>query len=151
MEQLYTTYLNSPIGYLKISASDDGITGVDFVTKAGKKTENNHTKRAVKQLKEYFSGKRKTFNLNLEPTGTLFQKKVWNALKTIPYGETRSYGEIAKQIRNKNASRAVGHANNKNPIPIIVPCHRVIGTNGALVGYGGGISKKKKLLALERS
>ena len=114
--------------------------------------EENETallKEAIKQLNEYLDGKRTLFDLPLEPKGTEFQKKVWNALKEIPFGETRSYGEIAKIIGNEKASRAVGMANNKNPIAIIVPCHRGIGANGKLVGYAGGLDLKKKLLQLE--
>ena len=148
---MYTHYLTSPIGILEISASDTGVTGIDFVAKKGTTRANTHTKQTAEQLQEYFSGTRKTFDLTLSPEGTPFQKRVWNALTTIPYGETKSYGAVAKQIGNKNASRAVGSANNKNPIPIVVPCHRVIGADGNLVGYGGGLDKKKKLLVVERS
>lgn len=104
---------------------------------------------AEKQLKEYFEGKRKEFNLPLEENGTDFQKKVWDALKKIPYGETRTYKDIAKVVGNEKAARAVGMANNKNNIPIIIPCHRVIGNNGALVGYALGLEVKKYLLDLE--
>jgi len=106
-------------------------------------------KKAAKQLTEYFAGKRRTFDLPLEFRGTDFQKKVWAALMTIPYGETRSYGEIAKQIKNPKASRAVGMANNRNPIVIICPCHRVVGSDGSLTGYGGGLPNKEYLLKLE--
>ena len=102
------------------------------------------------QLDEYFRGERKTFDLPLVPKGTDFQKKVWNALKEIPYGETRTYGEIAAAVGNPKAARAVGMANNKNPIGIIIPCHRVVGANGKLVGYAGGMEKKEWLLQLER-
>lgn len=105
---------------------------------------------AKKQLEEYFAGKRKEFDLPISSHGTEFQKKVWNALRQIPYGETRSYREIAVQIGNPKACRAIGGANNKNPIMIIVPCHRVIGADGSLVGFGGGLSAKEYLLALER-
>ena len=102
------------------------------------------------QLDEYFRGERKTFDLPLAPKGTDFQKKVWNALKEIPYGETRTYGEIAAAVGNPKAARAVGMANNKNPIGIIIPCHRVVGANGKLVGYAGGMEKKEWLLQFER-
>ena len=102
------------------------------------------------QLDEYFRGERKTFDLPLAPKGTDFQKKVWNALKEIPYGETRTYGEIAAAVGNPKAARAVGMANNKNPIGIIIPCHRVVGVDGKLVGYAGGMDKKEWLLQLER-
>ncbi len=107
-------------------------------------------KKALFELKEYFEGKLTEFTLPLAPEGTEFQKKVWRALCTIPYGETRSYGEIAKLIGNPRACRAVGGANNKNPIMIVIPCHRVIGADGSLVGYAGGTDIKKRLLELER-
>lgn len=108
-------------------------------------------KRAAKQLDEYFNKKRKTFDLPLKPEGTDFQKKVWKALQRIPYGTTASYGEIAAAIGNHKASRAVGMANNRNPIAIIIPCHRVIGADGSLVGYAGGLEIKKILLELENA
>ncbi|MBR5590084.1 MAG: methylated-DNA--[Anaerotignum sp.] len=103
------------------------------------------------QLDEYFKGKRKTFDLPLAPKGTEFQKKVWDALRDIPYGETRTYGEIAETVGNSKAARAVGMANNRNPIAIIVPCHRVVGASGKLVGYAGGMEQKEKLLHLEKT
>ncbi len=103
----------------------------------------------IRQLKEYFSGKRKTFKIRLAPQGTPFQHAVWQALRTIPYGHTTSYGQIAKAIGNPKAARAIGAANGHNPLSIIVPCHRVIGSNGTLVGYGGGLSIKEALLAHE--
>lgn len=106
---------------------------------------------AVSQLQEYFSGRRREFDLDLEFGGTAFQQRVWTALTTIPYGETRSYGEIARQIDAPGAFRAVGLANGHNPIGIIVPCHRVIGTNGSLTGYGGGLERKRMLLSLEKT
>lgn len=101
------------------------------------------------QLAEYFAGDRQEFRLKLAPEGTLFQRKVWRALRDIPYGKTVSYGHIAKQIGNDKASRAVGAANGKNPIPIVIPCHRVIGTNGKLTGFAGGLDTKEQLLTLE--
>lgn len=106
---------------------------------------------AVDQLSEYFAGDRTEFELDMKLSGTEFQQKVWTALRTIPYGETRSYGEIALQIGSPGAFRAVGLANGRNPIGIIVPCHRVIGAGGGLTGYGGGIDRKRALLALEKS
>lgn len=104
---------------------------------------------AERQLREYFNGERKEFQLPLAPEGTAFQQKVWKALQTIPYGETRSYKEIAVQTGNEKACRAVGMANHRNPIGIMIPCHRVIGSGGKLVGYAGGLDKKKFLLELE--
>lgn len=115
--------------------------------------ENKQTRllvQAAGQLDEYFTGKRKEFDLPLAAKGTLFQKKVWNTLCTIPYGETRSYKDIAIQIGNAKACRAVGMANHNNPIGIIVPCHRVVGADGKLVGYAGGLDRKQFLLELER-
>lgn len=106
--------------------------------------------QAVREMKEYFAGRRRTFDLPLYMEGTDFQKRVWNALLQIPYGETRSYGEMAAMIGNRKACRAVGMANNRNPLMILVPCHRVIGADGSLVGYGGGLHIKEWLLALER-
>ncbi|CAN5816502.1 hypothetical protein BH11MYX2_BH11MYX2_03350 [soil metagenome] len=106
--------------------------------------------RAAKQLAEYFASKRSTFDLPLAPDGTDFQRKVWRALETIPFGETWSYGELAKRIGNPTASRAVGAANGQNPLWIIVPCHRVIGADGSLTGYAGGMTAKKWLLAHEQ-
>ncbi|MCY4613391.1 MAG: methylated-DNA--[protein]-cysteine S-methyltransferase [Nitrospira sp.] len=105
--------------------------------------------RPIRQLNEYFSGKRKTFTIALAPQGTPFQQRVWQALRTIPYGRTLSYGQIAKAIGQPTAARAVGAANGQNPVSIIVPCHRVIGSNGKLVGYGGGLSIKDALLVHE--
>ena len=149
-------YYNTKIGRIGIEENGIAITKLDFISKDVQEEiiEENETallKEAIKQLNEYLDGKRSSFDLPLEPKGTEFQKKVWNALKEIPYGETRSYGEIAKIIGNEKASRAVGMANNKNPIAIIVPCHRVIGANGKLVGYAGGLDLKEKLLQLEKN
>jgi len=112
--------------------------------------ETELLKEASRQLAEYLDGFRKTFDLPLNPQGTEFQKKVWNALCDIPYGEIRSYKQIAEAVGNPKASRAVGMANNRNPIMIFIPCHRVIGSNGSLVGYGGGLDMKEKLLSLEK-
>ncbi len=114
------------------------------------KEETELIKKCKQQLDEFFEGKRKTFDLPLAPTGTAFQKRVWDALREIPYGETRTYKEIAIAVDNPKGFRAVGMANNKNPIAIIVPCHRVIGTNGKLVGYAAGMEIKTWLLALEQ-
>ena len=150
----YIFYYNTKIGRIGIEENGMAITRLDFINKDAQeeiieKQETVLLKEAIKQLNEYLDGKRTLFDLPLEPKGTEFQKKVWNALKEIPFGETRSYGEIAKIIGNEKASRAVGMANNKNPIAIIVPCHRVIGANGKLVGYAGGLDIKEKLLKLE--
>lgn len=148
-------YFNTKIGEIGIEENGTAVTKVYFVNddlkkEIVRKKETTLIKEAIKQINEYLEGKRNSFDLLLEPEGTEFQKKVWNALKEIPYGETRSYGEIAKTIGNEKAARAVGMANNKNPIMIIIPCHRVIGANGKLVGYSGGIDIKEKLLNLEK-
>jgi methylated-DNA-[protein]-cysteine S-methyltransferase len=146
---------DTKIGRIEIEENGEAITKIDYVSKDiettddGKQTEL--IKEAIKQLNEYFEGKRSIFHLPLAPEGTEFQKKVWNALKEIPFGETKSYGEIAKIIGNEKASRAVGMANNKNPIMIVIPCHRVIGANGKLVGYAAGLEVKENLLSLEKN
>ena len=106
-------------------------------------------KNVLEQLSEYFAGNRQEFDLKIAPQGTTFQKLVWQELQKIPFGQTTSYGEIAKRVGNSKASRAVGMANGKNPIPIIVPCHRVIGKDGSLTGFGGGLDVKRQLLKLE--
>lgn len=107
--------------------------------------------QAAREIGEYFEGKRRAFTVPTAAAGTPFQQAVWNALKEIPYGETRTYGEIARRIGHPRASRAVGQANNRNPLPIVVPCHRVIGASGALTGYAGGLAVKERLLELERT
>lgn len=107
--------------------------------------------QAAREIGEYFEGKRRAFAVPTAAAGTPFQQAVWNALKEIPYGETRTYGEIARRIGHPRASRAVGQANNRNPLPIVVPCHRVIGASGALTGYAGGLAVKVRLLELERT
>ena len=140
---------------LGIAENDGAISNIFFENDkppAGfMEAETPLIKKAVCQLEEYFDGKRKVFDLPLAFHGTAFKKKVWETLVSIPYGETRSYGEIAAMINNPKASRAVGRANNTNQIVIIVPCHRVIGHDGKLVGYAGGLELKQSLLALEKS
>lgn len=146
----------SPVG--RISIADDGehITDI-FFGKPGslqthfKDRETKLNRRAQTQLEEYFEGKRTEFDLPLKMEGTPFQVSVWEALQKIPYGETRSYRDIAEEIGNPNSYRAVGLANNKNPLSVIVPCHRVIGANGDMIGYGGGLNKKRRLLELEKN
>lgn len=146
-----TYYFETIIGVITIEEDGNAITHLSF----GRPSENAHivdtplVNKAYLQLKEYFEGKRKEFDLPLAPKGTLFQEQVWNALRDIPYGSTCTYKDIAFHIGNDKASRAVGMANNKNPIPILIPCHRVIGFNGKLVGYGGGLAIKEQLLTLE--
>ncbi|QOX64762.1 methylated-DNA--[protein]-cysteine S-methyltransferase [Anoxybacterium hadale] len=148
-------YYELKLGPIGIAESDDKITHLFFQNEAFSPEGYTHGETAVlteaaKQLKEYFDGQRKEFELPLAPAGTEFMQRVWNALLQIPYGETRSYKQIAKMAGNEKACRAVGMANNRNPISIFIPCHRVIGANGALVGYGGGLDKKIFLLELER-
>ena len=146
---MYNTYCASPVGLLEIRSNEEAITHVLFVHERNTEHPSYLTRMCCEQLKEYFQGKRKTFTLPLQPKGTPFQEKVWKALESIPYGETCSYKHITSLCGNEKASRAVGMANNRNPISIILPCHRVIGANGKLVGYGGGIEAKRGLLQLE--
>ena len=145
--------ISTPIGFLKIQASSVGLTEIKLFKEEPKESldlDNEHTRQAAFELLEYFEGKRKDFSVNLDWDGhSEFYKSVWSYLVNIPIGETRSYGEIAKQLNNPGASRAVGLANGKNPIMIIVPCHRVIGSNGALTGFASGIDIKEQLLAHE--
>ncbi|NBJ92476.1 methylated-DNA--[protein]-cysteine S-methyltransferase [Parablautia muri] len=161
----HSCYLQTPIGVIYIEENGEAVTTLCFDREYEKKycldapakeikflteSETDLLKRAGNQLIEYFQGKRTEFTLPLAPQGTDFQKKVWKALRTIPYGQTRSYGQIAAQIGNSKACRAVGGANNKNPIMIFIPCHRVIGADGSLVGFGGGLYAKEYMLNLER-
>lgn len=140
--------MQSPIGPLTITSKDEAIVSVEF--KASKQMDNTPVLiQAKEQLDAYFKGELKDFNLKLSPNGTPFQQKVWQALRQIPYGNCASYKNIAENIGNPKAMRAVGGANNKNPIPIIIPCHRVIGADGSLVGYASGVDKKTILLELE--
>lgn len=150
-----TFFYTSPVGIIKITASDSGIVSLNFERKSLVRTQKNkitnkHLKECIRQLDEYFSGERTLFDLPLDATGTPFQKKVWDALRKIPHGQTVSYVDIARRIGKPKASRAVGGANNKNPVAIIVPCHRVVGKNGDLIGYAGGLIKKKWLINHEK-
>lgn len=144
------TFFLSPLGLIEICGNEKGITSLLFDKNVDSVIKNPHSLRdCVKQLDEYFNKKRKVFELVFDLHGTEFQLKVWNELLKIPYGSTCSYNDIAKKIGNKPAVRAVGHANGKNPISILIPCHRVIGNDGSLVGYGGGLWRKKWLLEME--
>lgn len=152
--------MESPVGSLKLVARDDRLAAIlwendnPLRVRLGASSEApDHPAllEAERQLREYFDGTRTSFSLELDFAGTEFQKRVWHALLTIPYGETRSYGQIAQQIGNPSAVRAVGAANGKNPISIIAPCHRVIGSTGKLTGFAGGLDTKERLLALEAS
>lgn len=153
---MYYTKMESPVGPLLLAGEESGLHFLSFAnSKRAKKPERDWKEdrapftEAIRQLRAYFAGELKKFDLRLIFDGTKFQVRVWSALRTIPYGETWSYMELAKRIGTPKAVRAVGAANGSNPIPIIVPCHRVIGSNGDLTGFGGGLPIKKKLLALE--
>jgi methylated-DNA-[protein]-cysteine S-methyltransferase len=139
---------------LRLAASPAGLRAIEFDparSNAGPHNDGNPvTREAARQLRAYFAGRLREFDLPLDPEGTEFQKLVWRQVRSIPYGETRSYGEIAVAVGSPRASRAVGAANGANPLPIVVPCHRVIGASGRLVGYGGGLDLKRRLLGLER-
>ncbi len=147
---MYTDYLNTDIGWVEITATEQGVNSVYFVDQRRHKVSTNQvTDHAKEQLHEYFKGQRKDFDLPLDPKGTAFQQQVWQALLTIPFGQVASYSDMAQSIKNPKAVRAVGAANGKNPISIIVPCHRVIGANGTLTGYAGGLERKQWLLQHE--
>jgi methylated-DNA-[protein]-cysteine S-methyltransferase len=145
--------IKSPIGYLQIFADEKGISRISFKKKSSEnnKTSNKHLLACMKQLKEYFEGRRKNFSIKMNPEGTDFQKRVWKALESISFGKTASYSDIASAIKNPKAVRAVGMANRNNPIPLIAPCHRIIGKSGKLVGYNGGLDKKEWLLQHEQA
>jgi methylated-DNA-[protein]-cysteine S-methyltransferase len=158
-ERLVYKFTRSPVGRLKLVASDRGLVAILWST--DEKTERvtlPHARKqdrhpilvaAEKQLKEYFAGRRKRFSVRLDLRGTPFQKKVWRALLKIPHGETRTYGEIARQLGHPNGARAVGAANGKNPVSIIAPCHRLVGSTGKLRGFAGGLKAKADLLKHE--
>lgn len=162
MEQRLT--LTTPIGILILAAGEHAVTRISFGdgSKDGKcceevaaeirttETAGPLLRQAARELEEYFAGTRHTFTFDLAPAGTPFQQRVWEALRAIPYGETRTYGQIAAAVGNPRASRAVGMANNRNPIPVVIPCHRVVGASGSLTGYAGGLDKKSWLLRLEQ-
>jgi methylated-DNA-[protein]-cysteine S-methyltransferase len=153
----FFAYLDSPLGPLLLVADGFGLRQIHFAengrpASADARWQENKSalSEAVEQLRAYFRGQLENFDLPLAPEGTRFQQEVWGELAKIPYGKTISYGELARRIHRPHASRAVGLANGRNPLPIVIPCHRVIGSNGKLTGYGGGIPVKEKLLALER-
>ncbi len=157
-EQIVKHYCHyhSPIGKLLLIGCDGVLEELLFPNSQEKKNipddwqyDETGFKEVLLQLTEYFAGKRQDFDLRLSPEGTAFQKRVWQELQKIPFGQTACYGDIAERIGNPKASRAVGMANGKNPLPIIVPCHRVIGKDGSLTGFGGGLEVKKQLLNLE--
>jgi len=148
----YFTY-ETPCGRVTIVSDGGAVTAVrfrDVSVPGGRMEADTLSDLAAMQLDEYFAGKRRRFDVPVRPSGTVFQRAVWDALLDIPFGETRSYKQIAQCIGNPGACRAVGMANNRNPVSIIIPCHRVIGSSGALVGYGGGLEMKRMLLDLEK-
>lgn len=145
----YQSYLNTPIGYIRILSNGNGITEIKFQDTDGPEDPDIHTESARTQLREYFEGSRNQFDVSLAQDGTEFEHSVWTELKTIPFGSTTSYGSIAKKLGDRNYSQAVGNANGKNPIAVIVPCHRVIGSDNKLVGYASGLHRKEWLLKHE--
>ena len=154
---MFYNLLPSPVGNLLLIGDENGLKQIHFqdgphahILRPEWVENRQPFTEVIKQLQAYFQGRSTTFTLQLAPEGTSFQRKVWNALRMIPYGQTVSYGDIARRIGNPKASRAVGAANGQNPLSIVVPCHRVIGQSGDLVGYGGGLPIKRALLALER-
>jgi len=163
-ETVYVSTCKTAFGALTLASSAKGLLYVAFPGKKGAmkswlarhapgadvKLDRRANARVEKQLQEYLEGRRRAFDLPLDLRGTPFQRKVWRALARIPCGRTASYGAVARKVGKPGAARAVGGANNANPVPIVVPCHRVIGSDGSLTGFGGGIGLKKKLLALER-
>jgi methylated-DNA-[protein]-cysteine S-methyltransferase len=151
-------YYQSPLGRMMLVANDDGLAGVYFIgqkhyVRPGsgwrKDPDNESLGKAKKELEEYFAGKRKRFDLPLAPEGSDFQRAVWKAIAGVPFGETITYAELARRAGHPGSARAAGAATGRNPIGIIVPCHRIVGSDGTLTGYAGGLEKKKKLLALE--
>ena len=153
-------FYQSPFGLIRICETGGFLTRADFLEQSPEskhsqseriQNSNSLLKDVSEQLGEYFEGRRQKFDLSLKPHGTKFQRSAWESLLSIPYGETRSYLQQAEYIQNPKAIRAIGQANSRNPIQIIIPCHRVIGKNGSLTGYSGGLERKKRLLALEHS
>jgi methylated-DNA-[protein]-cysteine S-methyltransferase len=147
-----STVLASPVGLLRITADDTGIREIWFGADPGADAglaDDPLLHRATSQLEEYFAGRRTSFDLPLAPVGSPFQRRVWEALRDIPYGQTESYGRLAARLGLGGGARAVGAAIGQNPLPIVVPCHRVIGADGRLVGYGGGLERKRVLLGIE--
>jgi methylated-DNA-[protein]-cysteine S-methyltransferase len=145
----YQSYLETPIGYLRILSNGEGITEIKFQDSDGPEDPDIHTESARTQLREYFEGNRNKFDLVLTHEGTTFEQKVWGELAVIPHGSTTTYGSIATKLGDKNFSQAVGNANGKNPIAVVIPCHRVIGSDNKLVGYAGGLHRKEWLLKHE--
>ena len=151
MRYKYQMMIDSPLGPLTLAGTDDALAKITFGDmREGNEAASAPLELAARELAEYFEGKRREFTVPLAPEGTAFQRKVWDALREVPYGETESYKDIAVRIGKPGAAIAVGQANSRNPIPIIIPCHRVIGSDGKLVGYAGGLHIKIALLELEK-
>ena len=148
----YFWHISSPIGDLTLTEEEGALTGLYFgrLARPGEEGPTALLEETARQLREYFAGQRREFDLPLRLRGTAFQMQVWKALQAIPYGEVRTYGEIARAIGKPKACRAVGMANHRNPLSILVPCHRVVGADGSLTGYGGGLEAKQFLLELEK-
>lgn len=147
----HTMVIDSPVGPLRLRADGDSVIGVTFVDSPRESSDSPLLRETARQLDAYFAGDLRDFDLQLDPSGTEFQRRVWAALLDVPYGQTASYGEIATGLGLPlSASRAIGLANGSNPIAIVVPCHRIIGANGSLTGYGGGLENKRLLLQLEQ-
>lgn len=146
MNSQYSDFFDTPLGTMEVTATEQAVRSIYFVDKARPKNSNPITELTKQQVQEYFTGQRQTFDLPLGAQGTDFQKQVWRALTTIDYGETCSYSDIANRINNPKAVRAVGAANGKNPLTIVVPCHRIIGRDGSMTGYAFGVDKKRWLL-----
>lgn len=149
---MFCSHHPSPLGLIEVKATDTDLQVVSFIDEKAKPAgpyPNAITEATIKQLEEYFEGKRKQFDLPLRPEGTAFQQMVWKQLLQIPYGKISTYSTIANQLDNPLSTRAVGTANGRNPIAIIIPCHRVIGADGSMTGYAGGVWRKEKLLLLE--
>jgi methylated-DNA-[protein]-cysteine S-methyltransferase len=156
-KEMFFYTMDSPMGRLLLAGNEDGLRLIRFPNrvrtgepKANWRKDPEPLRETMSQLDAYFDGRRRSFDLKLALEGTPFQMSVWRALKEIPYGETLSYGELAEKIGRPGAARAVGGAVGKNPLPIVLPCHRVIGSNGSLTGFGGGLDRKKALLSLEK-
>lgn len=145
-----TQYVNTPFGLVEIVATEEGLQRLQFASEAVEEKPNKHTRNIANQLEEFFDGKRQVFDFQADIEGTDFQKRVWEQIAYIPFGQTWTYGEIAASLGTPPASRAVGAACSKNPLWLIVPCHRVVGASGKLTGYAGGVDRKKQLLAFEQ-
>ncbi len=143
-------FSDSPLGNLEVICTDKGLVELVFGSNNTAEKPNQWTESTIKQLTEYFGGKRNQFSIPLEPKGTDFQRSVWNELNRIPFGKTITYEELANRLGDEKVIRAAASANGKNPIPVIIPCHRVIGKDGSLTGFSGGLWRKKKLLELEQ-